>query len=467
MTRAATPPGPKGKPVIGNLLDFRSDPANFLLRCAREYGDVVHFKLGPQPLYLVNDPEIIRDVLVTNNRNFVKSRGLELAKEFLGEGLLTSEGDFHLRQRRLAQPAFHRQRVFAYGQAMVDYSTRACDQWREGDTLDIAQEMMSLTMAVVGKTLFDADVIEEAKEIGAALTEMVHFFERITTPFPRLMNRLPLPSNYRFRRAKERLDSTIYRIINERRASEADRGDLLSMLLLAQDEEGDGGRMTDLQLRDEAMTIFLAGHETTANALTWTWYLLSQNPEAEARMHGEIDGILGGRLPTAEDVSRLVYTTMVLSESMRMYPPAWTIGRRALKDYAMGGYVARAGSIILMSQYVTHHDPRFYPEPFKFDPERWTPEAQASRPRFSYFPFGGGPRVCIGEQFAWMEGVLILATVARQWRMRLAPDQVVVPEPLITLRPKFGMRMMLERRAGSALNMGRIAGTSQDMPAML
>ncbi|HKG23295.1 MAG TPA: cytochrome P450 [Blastocatellia bacterium] len=467
MTRAVTPPGPKGKPVIGNLFDFKSDPANFLLRCAREYGDVVHFKLGPQSLFLVNDPEIIKDVLVTNNRNFVKSRGLELAKEFLGEGLLTSEGDFHLRQRRLAQPAFHRQRVFAYGEAMVDYSTRACEHWTDGETRDMAQEMMGLTMAVVGKTLFDADVIEEAKEIGQALTEMVHFFDRITTPFPKLMAKLPLPSNYRFKRAKERLDATIYRIINERRASETDRGDLLSMLLLAQDEEGDGGRMTDLQLRDEAMTIFLAGHETTANALSWTWYLLSQNPEAEARMHEEIDALLEGRLPTAADVARLVYTTKVFSEAMRMYPPAWTVGRRALNEYAMGEYVAPAGSIILMSQYVTHHDPRFFPEPFKFDPERWTPEAQAARPKFSYFPFGGGPRLCIGEQFAWMEGVLILATLARQWRMRLAPDQVVEPEPLITLRPKFGMRMIVERRATSPFNAEQVATMARDFPATM
>src|SRR5215213_137236 len=360
MTRAVTPPGPKGKPVIGNLFDFKSDPANFLLRCAREYGDVVHFKLGPQSLFLVNDPEIIKDVLVTNNRNFVKSRGLELAKEFLGEGLLTSEGDFHLRQRRLAQPAFHRQRVFAYGEAMVDYSTRACEHWTDGETRDMAQEMMGLTMAVVGKTLFDADVIEEAKEIGQALTEMVHFFDRITTPFPKLMAKLPLPSNYRFKRAKERLDATIYRIINERRASETDRGDLLSMLLLAQDEEGDGGRMTDLQLRDEAMTIFLAGHETTANALSWTWYLLSQHPDVEARLHAEIDSTLGGRAATADDMSALPYARMVLAESMRLYPPAWILGRRALGAFEARGYTIPARSIVLMCQYTMHRDTRWF-----------------------------------------------------------------------------------------------------------
>src|SRR5215213_528843 len=354
MTRAVTPPGPKGKPVIGNLFDFKSDPANFLLRCAREYGDVVHFKLGPQSLFLVNDPEIIKDVLVTNNRNFVKSRGLELAKEFLGEGLLTSEGDFHLRQHRLAQPAFHRQRVFAYGEAMVDYSTRACEHWTDGETRDMAQEMMGLTMAVVGKTLFDADVIEEAKEIGQALTEMVHFFDRITTPFPKLMAKLPLPSNYRFKRAKERLDATIYRIINERRASETDRGDLLSMLLLAQDEEGDGGRMTDLQLRDEAMTIFLAGHETTANALSWTWFLLGQAPHIEARLHEEVDRVLGGRLPTVGDLPRLRYTDMVVKESRRLYPPAWAFGRETVEDCEIGGYHVPAGTQLVMSQWVMH-----------------------------------------------------------------------------------------------------------------
>ena len=447
MKALSYPPSPKAKPIVGHLMDFRRDPISFLVESARKYGDIVYFKFGPQDIFLINHPDYIRDVLVTHNQNFVKSRGLEMAKKFLGEGLLTSEGEFHRRQRRLAQPAFHHKRIKAYAEVMADYTARTRELWLDGSTLDISEEMMRLTLAIVGKTLFDADVESETKEIGEALTDIMQLFERITTPFPWLLEKLPLPSNFRFVKAKRRLDATIYRIINERRATGEDRGDLLSMLLLAQDEEGDKDSMTDLQLRDEAMTIFLAGHETTANALTWTWYLVSQHPEVEAKLHAEIDSVLGGNLPTAEDVARLRYTEMVFAEAMRLYPPAWTMGRRALADYQIDKYVLPAGSIILMSQYVMHHDSRYYPDPFKFDPERWTQEARTARPKFSYFPFGGGPRVCIGEPFAWMEGVLLIATIAQQWKMRLAEGQRAELKPMITLRPKYGMRMKIERRA--------------------
>ena len=450
MEVVSYPPSPKRRPIIGHLIDFRRDPLNFLMESARTHGDIVYFKFGPQDIFLINHPDYIKDVLVTHNRNFVKSRGLEMAKKFLGEGLLTSEGEFHRRQRRLAQPAFHHKRINAYSEVMADYAARARERWRADETLDISQEMMRLTLAVVGKTLFDADVESEAKEIGKALTDIMQLFDRITTPFAGLLEKLPLPSNFRFAKAKQRLDATIYRIINEHRASGEDRGDLLSMLLLAQDEEGDGGSMSDLQLRDEAMTIFLAGHETTANALTWTWYLLSQHPEVEAKLHTEIDSALGGSLPAAEDVAKLRYAEMVFAEAMRLYPPAWTVGRRALEDYPVGKYVVPAGSIILMSPYVMHHDARYYRDPFKFDPERWAAEARATRPKFSYFPFGGGPRVCIGEQFAWMEGVLLIATIAQHWKMRLAEGQRVELKPMITLRPRYGMRMRLERRTGAS-----------------
>jgi cytochrome P450 len=443
------PPGPKGKPIAGNLLEFRRDPTGFLLNAALEYGDVVYLKFGPQQIYLINSPDYIRDVLVTNNRNFIKSRGLQMAKRFLGEGLLTSEGDFHRRQRRLAQPAFHKQRITSYANVMAEYAERTRDRWHDGETLDIHQEMMRVTLGIVGKTLFDADVESEAKEIGEALNSIMQLFDRITIPFPQLMNSLPLPSNFRFLKAHRRLDRTMYRIIGEHRAAGVDRGDLLSMLLLAQDEEGDGGSMTDLQLRDEAMTIFLAGHETTANAMTWTWYLLSQDPEIEAKLHREIDEVLEGRLPTADDVSRLRYTEMVFAESMRMYPPAWAMGRQVLSHYEIDGYVAPAGSIILMSPWVMHHNARYYPDPFKFDPERWTPQNREARPKFSYFPFGGGPRVCIGEGFAWMEGVLLLAAIAQRWQMRLEAGHRVEMRPLITLRPKYGMRMTVASRTKS------------------
>ncbi|MGH9836623.1 MAG: cytochrome P450 [Blastocatellia bacterium] len=447
MTAASIlPPGPK--PIVPgiNIFAIRRDPIRFLMKLANEYGDLAYFKLGPQPVFLVNNPDYIRDVLVTHNRNFMKGEGLQRAKRLLGEGLLTSEGEFHLRQRRLAQPAFHRQRIAGYARTMVEYAARMRDEWRDGETRDVAREMMRLTLAIAGKTLFDADVESEADEIGKALTTTFEMFNRVTLPFSQFLERLPLPATKRFQKARERLDTTIYRIINERRASGEDRGDLLSMLIAARDIEGDGSGMTDEQLRDEAMTIFLAGHETTANALTWTWYLLSQHPEVEARFHAEVDEVLKGRLPSAEDFPRLRYTEMVLAESMRMYPPAWTIGRRALSDYSIGGYTIPARSILLMSQYVTHHDPRHFPEPFRFDPERWTPEAKESRPKFSYFPFGGGPRLCIGESFAWMEGALVLATMAQRWRLRLAPGHPVEMQPLVTLRPKHGMKMNVERR---------------------
>ncbi len=445
-TAAILPPGPKSIIPGINLFTLRRDPIGFLMNLAEQNGELAYFKLGPQPVFLLSHPDYIRDVLVTHNKSFMKGEGLQRAKRLLGEGLLTSEGEFHLRQRRLAQPAFHRQRIAGYAATMVEYAARMRDEWRDGETRDVAREMMRLTLAIAGKTLFDADVKSEADEIGEALTATFESFTRLMLPFQQLIERLPLPSVKRFQRAKERLDATIYRMINERRASGEDRGDLLSMLIAARDEEGDGTGMTDEQLRDEAMTIFLAGHETTANALTWTWYLLSQHPEVEAKFHAEVDQSLGGRLPSAEDYPQLRYTEMVLAESMRMYPPAWTIGRRALKDYAISGYLIPARSILLMSQYVMHHNPEYFPDPFRFDPERWRPEARESRPKFSYFPFGGGPRLCIGEHFAWMEGVLVLATIAQRFRMRLVAGHPVEMQPLVTLRPKHGMKMTLERR---------------------
>lgn len=440
-------PGPRRRVPALNALQMGRDPLTFLTNLATHYGDLARVPLGSETVYLFNHPDLVRDVLVTNHRNFHKGRGLERAKMLLGAGLLTSEGDFHLRQRRLAQPAFHRQRVAAYGATMAACAATRRDRWHDGALVDAHKEMMALTLAIVGKTLFDADVEHEAGEIGAALAttfEAFHF--GFFLPFGELLERLPLPATLRFRKARARLDETIYRMIDERRRSGTDRGDLLSMLLLAQDTEGDGGGMTDLQLRDEAMTIFLAGHETTANALTWTWYLLSQHPDIEARLHAEIDSALGSRLPTADDLGLLPYTRMVLAESMRLYPPAWIVGRRAIGPFEANGYEIPARSIVLMSQYVAHRDARWFPDPERFDPDRFTPERQADRPKFAYFPFGGGPRVCIGEQFAWMEGIILLATIAQRWRFRLVPGHPVALQPIITLRPKYGMRMQLESR---------------------
>ncbi|HEY6330374.1 MAG TPA: cytochrome P450, partial [Blastocatellia bacterium] len=291
----------------------------------------------------------------------------------------------------------------------------------------------------------DADVESQAVEIGQALTEILKMFETFSSPLTDILDKLPTPANRRVARARERLDETIYQIIDERRSSSEDRGDLLSMMLMAQDEEGGGG-MSDDQLRDELMTLFLAGHETTANALAWTWYLLSQNPEAEAKLHQELDTVLGDRLPTMDDVRRLEYTERVMTESMRCYPPVWVMGRRSIGSYKVGEYTIPAGSIVLVSQYVMHHNEEYYPEPFKFDPDRWTAENRASRPKYSYFPFGGGPRLCIGEQFAWAEGILIIATLAQRWKMGYESKGPVELQPLITLRPKGGVKMKLERR---------------------
>ncbi|MBO0726077.1 MAG: cytochrome P450 [Blastocatellia bacterium] len=444
--RSVLPPGPSPLIPAVNFFAFRRDPIKFLTGLANRYGDVVRFKVGPLPFVMVGNPDYIRDILVTNHKNFMKGEGLQRGKRLIGEGLLTSEGEFHLRQRRLAQPAFHRQRIASYAATMVEYSARACDGWRAGETRDVARDMTRLTLAIAGKTLFDADVEGEADEIGEALSAAIELFNRLTLPFAQSLERLPLPATRRFKKARERLDATVYRIINDRRASGEDRGDLLSLLIQARDEDGDGSGMTDRQLRDESLTILLAGHETTANALTWTWYLLSQHPEIETRFHAEVDDVLKGELPDAEDFPRLPYTEMVFAEAMRLYPPAWVIGRRALGDYQINGYAIPARTILLLSPYLIHHDARFFPDPFRFDPERWTPEARESRPKFSYFPFGGGPRVCIGESFAWMEGSLVLATIAQRFRMRLAPGHPVEMRPMVTLRPKYGMRMVLEAR---------------------
>jgi cytochrome P450 len=437
------PPGPRGLP-FAHLPAFRRDPIRFLERLHDRYGDVARFRIGPRRLYLLAHPDQVRDVLVTRHRNFIKSRALQRARVILGQGLLTSEGEMHLRQRRMAQPAFHRERIAALGETMVAYAARAGAGWRPGAELDMAREMNRLTLAIAGKTLFGADVEREADEIGAALNDALNAFKRLTNPLGAILDRLPLPQTLRVWRASERLDATIYRMIEERRRSGEDRGDLLSMLLAARDEEGDGGAMTDLQLRDEALTLFLAGHETTANALAWSWHLLALNPAAEARLHAEVDA-LGEAPPRADDLARLPFTRAVLAESMRLYPPAWAIGRQPLEAFEAGGYRVRAGTVVLMSPWVTHRDPRWFPDPERFDPDRWTPENEAKLPRYAYFPFGGGPRKCIGEGFAWTEGILVLATLARRWRLRHAPGAEVGRQPLITLRPT-GLRMIAEPR---------------------
>jgi cytochrome P450 len=421
-------------------------PLEFLSGLAREHGDVAHFRLGTERMYLLSHPEAIRDVLVTNQKNFKKGRALERAKILLGEGLLTSEGEFHLRQRRLMQPAFHRQRIAAYGETMASYASRRARRWQDGQSLNIHEEMMALTLAIVGKTLFDADVEGEARDIGNALSDTFSAFNAgLFMPWAGLLEKLPLPATRRFKRGRARLEQTIYRIIAERRQSGVDAGDLLSTLLQARDDEGDGTGMSDTQIRDEALTLFIAGHETTAVALSWTWYLLAQHPQVEDAFHDELDALRGAPL-NAESLARLPYTRQILTESMRLYPPAWIVGRRALGDFEVGGYRIPERSIILLSQWVTHRDRRWFRDPERFDPDRWLPQRSGDRQKFAYFPFGGGSRLCIGEHFAWMEGVLLLAEIGRRWRFRLLSTTPVEPRAIITLRPKGGIRMRAEVR---------------------
>jgi cytochrome P450 len=424
--------------------EFRKNPADYLENAAREYGDLVFIPLGPQNIYLVSHPDFIQDILVTRQAQFKKSRMLERARVMLGDGLLTSEGEQHLRQRRLIQPAFHRDRMAAYAAVMVDCAAKARERWSPGAALDLSAEMSRLTLAIVSRTLFSSNVDSEADEIGAALSEVFKMFELVLLPYSDWIEKLPLPPVRRFHRARALLDSIIYRLIAERRAAgNLDTGDLLSMLLAAQDEYGGG--MTDQQIRDEALTLFVAGHETTAVAITWAWYLLSQNPEVEARFHAELDQVLGGRLPTMEDLPRLRYTERVFTETLRLYPPAWGIGRRTLADFEVGGYTIPSGAIVAVSPWVVHRDARWFPEPLNFAPERWLEESPG-RPKFAYFPFGGGARVCIGERFAAAEGALMLATLGQRWRFRLEPGHRVETRPLITLRPRTGIRMIAEPR---------------------
>jgi cytochrome P450 len=461
------PPGPHSILPEKLLREFMNDPIKTLMNIAHTCGNIAHFKLGRRHVYLINEPSYIEDVLIRNHKNFIKSRRLQVSKRLLGEGLLTSEGEYHDRQRRIIQPAFHPNRISTYGQIMTDYAQYMCQKWQDGMVLDIHKEMMRVTMAIISKSVLGSDVkLENDDEVGDALLVCMQYNNRLQMPFGELIEKIPiLPVNKDYQRAKKTLDSIVYDMIkkyrdNENRGINKEGGrDLLYSLLQAQDTEAGIGRMNDIQLRDEVMTIFLAGHETTANALTWTFYLLSQNPTVGDKLYEELCSVLGDdgddkdsssstnkRTPTIEEVPKLEYTEKVFRESMRLYPPAWTIGRQVINDYKIDKYVLPAGSVILMSQYVMHHDPRYFSDPRLFYPDRWTKEFKLHLPRFSYFPFGGGIRGCVGEPFAWMEGILLLAMIHHRWKMHHDPEHRVELKPLITLRPKYGMRMKLERR---------------------
>ncbi len=440
------PPGPKGLPVVGNLFAYSRDPLGFLSRCSREYGDVVRLGFPGPPAYLISHPDGVEHVLVKNNKNFVRDRYTRAELAILGDGLLVNEGDSWRRQRRLAQPAFHRRRVEAFGETMVSFTERMLDGWQDGDILDVHAEMMRLTLEIVAKTLFDTDISREAEGVGRSMEAiMVRSSDQGSSVFLRMLpDSVPTPGNLAYRRATRRLDGIIDALVEERRRSGADAGDLLSMLLHAEDEDGRG--MSDRQLRDEAMTIILAGHETTAIALSWTWHLLGTHPEVEARLLAELEEVLGGRAPTVEDMPRLRYADAVIKESMRLYPPAWAVGREAVGDCEIGGYHVPAGAQLFISQYVVQRDGRFFDDPGSFDPERWTDGRTEDLPPYAYFPFGGGPRMCIGSGFAKMEAMLLLATVAQRFGLEPVSGRNPVAQPSITLRPRDGIRTRLHER---------------------
>jgi cytochrome P450 len=406
---------------------------------------MVDLRLGPMSVRVLNHPDLVEEVLVTKARHFIKHGPLRQAKPSLGNGLLTSEGDFWRQQRKLAQPAFHRDRVAAYAATMVAATERMLAGWADGQVRDVQDDMMRLTLEIVAKCLFDADVAHDAADASAAMETLIRSFNARVERWIRLPMAIPTPSNLRFRRAMGRLDRIVFAITAERRASGADRGDLLSMLLHAQDED-DGRRMTDRQLRDEAMTLFMAGHETTANTLAWAWMLLSQNPEAETTLHAELDAVLAGRSPTLADLPRLVFADRVITEALRVFPTVWLLGREAIEPCTIGGEKVPVGLTLWMSQWVIHRDGRFFDDPESFRPDRWSDGLARRIHRYAYFPFGGGPRICIGNSFAQMEAVLLLATIAQRYQVRLVPGTAVRPFPTMTLRPDGGVHVVLTRR---------------------
>ncbi len=445
------PPGPRGNLFLGNLYDLQRRPLQFLQRLARDYGDVTRMRYGVWPLYFVNHPDYIRQVLQEHHLNYNKDViDYKLLRRFTGNGLLVNDGESWLRQRRLMQPAFHRKRIEAFGALMTKATLATLERWdalaARGEAFDAANEMMGLTLRIVGEALFSTDTGKEGARLGQAFTAVQAYLMKVFYQPLLGLPFVPARGKRQFQQAQTMLDQTVDAIIQQRRQQPEDRGDLLSMLLEARDAETGAG-MDDRQLHAEVLTLLIAGHETTAVALGWTWYLLSEHPLAERKLHAELAAVLGGRAPTVDDLPNLPYTRMVIEESLRLYPPAWTFSRASIADDEIGGYHIPKKSMVLVSPYTTHRHPDFWERPEVFDPERFTPERSEGRPRFAYFPFGGGPHQCIGNLFALTEAQLILATIAQRYRLRVVPGHLVEPEPLITLRLKHGLKVTLEQQA--------------------
>lgn len=445
------PPGPKPNFLIGNMPLASRDPLGTLTAWAREYGDIFYYRAGWIPVYFINRPDLIDFVLVRNSGNLRKDKVVRSSRWFFGNGLLTSEGEFWKRQRRLAQPAFHREKVASYGGLMTNYAEQMLSTWRDGMVVDVHQEMMNLTLRIAVRTLFGVEA-QDVDHLSAALNTMMRNTSGIRLILPPFMRGLPLPGMAGVRKAVKQLNDSVYRIIELRRSSKQNSGDLLSLLLSVRDEDGSG--MSDTQVRDEVLTFLLAGHETTALALSWTWYLLSQNLAVKRKLRSELDTVVGSRAPRVADLPALAYTDRVIKESMRLYPPAWSLAREVVNAFDVEGYHMPRGANVVMSQWIVQRDPRFFHDPLRFDPDRWGSQACAALPRFAYFPFGGGGRQCIGAGFAMMEAALVLATVAARFDLELVEDHPIFAVPSFTLRPKYGIRMKLHARSGAVARAG-------------
>jgi cytochrome P450 len=480
------PPGPSSILPTKILNQFIKDPLKTLTEIAKKYGEISYFKMGPQHVYLINNPDYIERILIYDHGNFKKGPRLQTAKRVLGEGLVTSEGEYHRNQRKIIQPVFLPKMIASYDEIMSQYAYNMCHNWSDGSILDIHDEMMRVTLSIICKSVMSYDIeSQEADKISKSLDISKNYMKRLQHPIGQVLDHIPiLPKVAQSRSAIKVLDSIVYKIISERRSMmiqsnysynnvqndkekqnqdhiknekdlEALSQDLLTRLMYNttpntkqdKDKTTNIESLSDVQLRDQIITFLIAGHETTANALTWTFYLLTQNPDVEKKLYHEINTILrGNKIPSFEDIPKLKYTEKVFRESMRVYPPVWTLGRFVENPYSLGEYIIPKGSTILMSQYVMHHNSKYYDEPQIYNPDRWTEEFKRNLPRFAYFPFGGGIRGCIGESFAWQEGILLLSTVMKYWKMQLVPNQKIKLDPGITLNPKKGIKMKVMAR---------------------
>ncbi len=440
------PPGPHGVPWFGSYFSVLADPLRLFSDGRDRFGDVVRYRFGPFRFFVVNDPDAIQHLFVKNHRNYTKSRSYAGLRLVMGNGLVTSEGEFWRRQRKLSQPAFHRQRLAGLVDTMARCTEDMLDDWdrRSSPEIDIHDQMMRLTLRIVGHSLFSTELSHDAGEIGPAITIAMKRANRYAEAAVRLPLWLPTPLNLRFARARRLLDATIQRIIDERRAHGRDVGDVLSMLMAATDETGED-RMTDQQLRDEVMTLFLAGHETIATAMSWTWKLLSEHPEAAERLRDEARRVLGGRRATFDDLAKLEYTGRVVDESMRLYPPVWIFERAAIEDDEIAGYRVPARTIVGVCTWTLHRHPALWNDPQRFDPDRFLPERSADRHKYAFLPFGAGPRICIGNNFALMEAKVLLATIAQRYALQVPHPESVGYDPGVTLRPKPNMPGLLRR----------------------